>query len=131
MRGGSPRFAQQRLSSGAIHPSPIMKFQCDINFNRNYWLHRLFPFLKCKHKVVSVEENFESRYGCRISYKYCLKCGRDAIDIERNCKHEETSFGECKLCLMRLRYPCNENHEWVQEPDTDDFFCEKCGEWRE
>ncbi len=106
----------------------MIKINFSIEINKPKWWYRIFP---CRHNVVSVEENFDSRYGAHTSYMYCLKCGRQAMDIERNCKHEIDCFGTCRYCLTRLKYPCNEQHEWVREPDTDDFFCDKCGEWKD
>ena len=106
-----------------------MRITIQHNFNNRKWLHRLFSFLPCKHEVVSVEENFKSRYGTHTIYTYCLNCGRKLMDIERNCEHEINTFGECNLCLSRIFYPCKENHEWVNEPDTDEYYCKNCGEW--
>ena len=108
-----------------------MKINFSIKLNETNWLHRLFRFLRCRHDVCSVEENFQSRYGTHTEYIYCLKCGRQASEIERSCKHERDGFGECSLCLTRLDYPCQENHEWVKEPDTtDEYYCDKCGCWK-
>lgn len=97
--------------------------------NKRFWLNRLFPNLPCKHKTVLVEEDFESRYGCHTGYKYCLKCGRSAGEIGRHCEHEVDCFGVCRLCLDRItKFKCK--HSWVNEPDTDEYYCEKCGEWK-
>jgi hypothetical protein len=102
-----------------------IKFQ--INIEKPRWFNKLF---KCKHEVVSVTENPYSRYGCKTSYSYCLKCGRVAMEIENNCEHEENCFGVCNFCGKRLsKFNCK--HDWVNEPDTNDFYCDKCGEWKE
>ena len=104
-----------------------MKINISIELNKPKWLTKLFP---CKHTVVSVEENYDSRYGTHTSYLYCLKCGRETMEIERNCKHYEDSFGICTFCKSRLsKFDCK--HNWLKEPDTDDFYCGICGEWRE
>ena len=84
----------------------------------------------CKHEVVSVTENPYTRYGTKTSYSYCLKCGRKAMEIERNCKHRLNSFGKCMYCELRIsKLACK--HDWVREPDTDDFYCDRCGEWKD
>lgn len=107
-----------------------MKIIIKNNFNKTKWLHRLFRFLPCRHNTVLVEENYDSKYGTHTSYIYCLECGRKAMDIERNCKHELNSFGDCFFCKSKIIDYCEDKlHEWVNEPDTDDRYCEKCGEW--
>ncbi len=46
-----------------------------------------------------------------------------------SCKHEENTFGVCRHCPVRLsKFDCE--HEWVEEPDTNDSHCEKCWEPR-
>ena len=109
-----------------------MRISIQTNFNKRRWLHRLFPFLKCRHETVSVEENFDSRYGTHSSYIYCLKCGRSSGELQRNCQHELNSFGNCFLCLDRVKDPCESKpHEWVQDSDTNDYFCKNCGRWKD
>ena len=108
-----------------------MKITIRSNFNDRKWVHRLFRFLPCRHETVSVEENFDSRYGTHTSYIYCLNCGRSAGEIQNNCKHEIDCFGKCRLCLDRVEKNDCPHKEWCQEPDTDDYYCENCGEWKE
>jgi len=106
----------------------MIKFHFSIDFEKPKWWWRIFP---CKHEVASVEENIFSRYGCHTSYLMCLKCGRTAMDIERNCKHVIDSFGRCIYCKSRLeKHDCKHEH-WCREPDTDDYFCDTCGEWKD
>ena len=104
----------------------MIRLSFQLNIDRPKWWARLFP---CRHEVVSVEENKWSRYGTHSLYMYCLKCGRKAMDIQRNCTHEENGFGVCDLCRERLsKHDCE--HKWCEEPDTDDEYCELCGEWK-
>ncbi len=104
-----------------------MRINLIITINSPHWWNRLFI---CRHEVVLVEENFLSRYGTHTSYKYCLKCRRQAMEIENNCKHELNTFGNCLFCLSRqAKFDCE--HEWVEEPDTNDSYCDKCGEWKD
>jgi hypothetical protein len=106
-----------------------MKVKVSFEFNRRKWFGRLFP-MRCAHTPVSVEENFDSRYGSHTSYMYCLDCGREAMELERTCKHDINSFGKCRNCLARLKKEdCT--HQWSKEPDTDDEYCENCGEWKD
>lgn len=107
-----------------------MKIKINLEFNKHKWLHRLLPFISCKHRVVSVEEGFEDKYGTKTIYNYCLNCGRTAMEIERACKHKVGVFGKCFYCLSRItKYDCT--HTWMNEPDTDEYFCENCGEWED
>jgi len=103
-----------------------MRINLTIQIKYPRWWNKLF---RCKHKVVSVEEDFDSRYGTHTLYLYCLKCGRQAMDIERNCKHELDCFGKCVYCKSRIeKHDCE--HYWINEPDTDDWYCDLCGEWK-
>ena len=104
-----------------------MKINFSIELNKPKWLTKLFT---CKHEVVSVEENYDSRYGTHTSYLYCLKCGREAMDIERNCKHKEDTFGVCFYCKSRIsKFDCI--HTLIRDSDTKELWCETCGEWEE
>lgn len=103
-----------------------MRINLNIQIDKPRWWYKIFS---CKHNVVRVEENFDNRYGTHTSYKYCLRCGRKAMDIGRNCKHKENMFGKCEYCKERLsKKDCL--HLWEQDPDTDDFYCLACGEWQ-
>lgn len=105
----------------------MLRLSFQLNVDRPRWWGRLF---RCQHEVVRVEENFASRYGTHTYYAYCLKCGRKAGEIERNCKHEVDPFGMCRYCLSRItKHNCE--HEWIQEPDTDNYYCDKCGVWKD
>lgn len=100
----------------------------NIKINKPNWLRKLF---KCKHNVVSVEENFNSRYGVHTSYLMCLKCGCKAMDIERTCKHEEDGFGICRYCFKRMSKHNCKHKKMITEPDTNDRWCENCGIWED
>ena len=103
-----------------------MKIHLTIEFNKPQWLARLFP---CKHEVGIFEE-LHDRYSSWGSYLICKKCGREAMDIERNCKHKEDIYGVCAYCKSRIsKLDCK--HDWQQEPDTTDFFCDICGEYKD
>ena|SRR3990167_2259107 len=103
-----------------------MKIHLTIEYKKPHWLARLFT---CKHEV-GYWESWHERYGSSESYLLCKKCGREAMDIERNCKHKEDGYGVCIYCKQRLsKFDCM--HNWQQEPDTTDFFCDICGEWRD
>ena len=105
----------------------MIRISFSMSIDKPHWLAKLFV---CKHEVVSVEENFVSRYGAHTSYMMCKKCGRKADEISRNCKHNEDVFGRCIYCLDRIsKHECE--HKWNREPDTDDFYCEDCGEWKD
>jgi hypothetical protein len=104
-----------------------MRISLNIDWEKPKWWYKIFT---CKHEVALVEENFDSRYGCRTSYIMCLKCGRKAEEISRNCKHEVDCFGVCKYCKSRIeKFNCE--HSWTREPGTDDFYCENCGVWKD
>lgn len=90
------------------------------------WLAKIF---RCKHNVVSVEENFDDRYGTHTSYIMCLKCGCKAMEISENCKHEVEVFGKCRYCLDRITKKDCTHKNWNTEPDTEDRYCDNCGEW--
>jgi hypothetical protein len=106
----------------------MFRFQFQINVEKPKWWYKIFS---CKHKVVLVEEDYDSRYGCHTSYSMCLKCRRTAMDIEKNCKHQIDTFGRCIYCRQRIeKFDC-EHEQFNNEPDTDDEYCENCGEWRE
>ena len=105
----------------------MIRFNIVVTWEKSKWLAKLF---RCKHEVVSVEENFKSRYGLHTSYMMCLKCGRKAMEIERHCKHEVDSFGTCRYCLFRITKHDCPHKNWNREPDTDDYYCDDCGEWK-
>lgn len=106
-----------------------MRISLNIQIEKPSWWYKIFP---CRHEVVLVEENFISRYGSHTSYWYCLKCKREGMSIERNCKHELNCFGVCMFCLTRqTKLDCTHEGHWVREPDTDDYYCENCGEWKD
>lgn len=104
-----------------------MRISLDFQIEKPKWWYRIF---RCKHNVALVEENFQSRYGTHTSYQACLKCGRTGMDISRSCKHEVNCFGTCNHCLDRIeKFDCT--HEWFNEPDTEDYYCGNCGEWKD
>ncbi len=105
----------------------MIRINLNITIEKPKWWYKIFT---CRHNVVLVNEGFQDIYGSHTSYMYCLKCGRQAMNIERNCKHKEDVFGKCKHCLCRLsKFDCK--HKWTKEPDTEYFYCDDCGEWRE
>ncbi|MDO8640809.1 MAG: hypothetical protein Q7R33_04645 [Nitrosarchaeum sp.] len=106
----------------------MINIQFSIKIDKPYWLAKLFI---CKHEIASVEENFLSRYGAHTSYMMCLKCGRKAMEISRNCKHVEDVFGRCNYCNERISKQDCKHKEFCNEPDTDEFYCDSCGEWKE
>ena len=105
----------------------MIKFNFQINTDKPHWLNKLLP---CRHDVARVEENADSRYGTHTIYMMCLKCGRKAMEIERNCRHQENIFGKCFWCLKRIKYENCPHETWSKEPDINDEFCDMCGEWR-
>ena len=106
----------------------MIKIKFSINIDKPLWFAKLFP---CKHEVVSVEENPLSRYGTHTSYIMCVKCGKKANDISRNCKHVEDIFGRCIHCLERISKHDCKHDVWNKEPETEAFFCNECGEWKD
>ena len=106
----------------------MIKINFSMNIDKPYWLAKIF---KCKHEVVSVEENFNSRYGSHTLYMMCKKCGRKADEISRNCKHNVNVFGRCIYCLDRISKKDCEHGNWIREPDTNEFYCDDCGEWKD
>ena len=101
-----------------------MKIHLTIEINKPKWWFKLFP---CRHEIGHFEEE-HGRYESYGSYMLCKKCGREAMDIERNCRHKEDTFGVCIYCRQRLsKFDCS--HNWLKEPDTDELFCDDCGEW--
>ena len=105
----------------------MIRINFNIKIDKPKWIAKMF---RCKHEVASVEENFQSRYGSHTSYMMCLKCDRKAMEITENCKHEIDSFGKCMYCLHRItKFDCPHKN-WNQEPDTDDYYCDDCGEWK-
>jgi len=99
----------------------MMKISIHIEIPR--WLRRLF---KCRHEIVSVESNPFSDYGVKESYLYCLKCGRQAGELESTCRHRENFYGRCIYCNARLsKFHCK--HKWMKT-DEGIEFCENCGE---
>lgn len=105
----------------------MIRFSLQLNIEKPKWWYRIFP---CQHNVALVEENFHSRFGSKTSYTMCLKCGRKAMDIEKNCKHKEDCFGRCVWCFERLsKFDCG--HDWELEPDTDLHYCSICGKWED
>lgn len=107
----------------------MFRFSINLNIEKPKWWYKLFP---CKHEIWSVETNPFSRYGTKESFLYCPKCGRQAMEINRNCKHEENAFGRCIYCHERLsKFPDDHQHKWTHEPDTNDDWCEICGEWKD
>ena len=105
----------------------MIRINFNIKIDKPKWIAKMF---RCKHEVASVEENFQSRYGTHTSYMMCLKCGRKAMEISKNCKHEVDSFGTCMYCLDRITKRDCPHKNWNQEPDTDDYYCDDCGEWK-
>ena len=57
-------------------------------------------------------------------------CGRKASEISNNCKHEVDSFGICVYCIDRIEKHDCPHKNWNPEPDTDEFYCDDCGEWK-
>jgi len=106
----------------------MSRINFSIDIRNPHWLARLF---RCKHHVVHVIEDFYSRYGVQTSYVMCKKCGREAMDISRNCKHVENSFGECIYCQERISKQNCKHKNMSTEPDTDDRYCIDCGEWED
>ena len=106
----------------------MIRISFSMSIDKPHWLAKLFV---CKHEVVSVEENFVSRYGAHTSYMMCKKCGRKADEISRNCKHNEDVFGRCIYCLDRISKKDCEHGNWIREPDTNEFYCDDCGEWKD
>ncbi len=106
----------------------MIRFNIVITWEKSKWLAKLF---RCKHVVVSVEENFQSRYGTRTAYIMCLKCGRTAMEISKNCKHKVESFGTCIYCLDMITKNDCLHKSWNQEPDTNDYYCTNCGVWKD
>lgn len=102
----------------------------NIVINTPYWYKKIINrIFTCKHVLVSVTENPNTKYGAKTCYYMCLKCGRKAMDVFNNCKHEENAFGRCKYCYSRLsKNECQ--HDWDREPDTNDYYCGECGEWK-
>lgn len=106
-----------------------MHINIHIEFKIPQWILKHF---KCQHEIVHVETNPFSDYGTKVSYLYCLKCGRKHIEIERTCNHEINSFGRCRFCNKRLKYFENDHtHKWTKDADLDREFCFKCGEVKE
>lgn len=103
----------------------------NISIDKPYWYKKIINrIFRCKHSLVLVTENYGSRYGTRTSYIQCEKCRRKAMDVFKNCKHEENEFGRCRYCKERLtKHECQ--HDWCKEPDTDVFYCDLCGEWKD
>lgn len=102
----------------------MIRISFQINIDKPRWWARMF---RCKHEAVSVTENAFSKYETQTSYKYCLKCGRKAGELEINCKHIEDIFGVCRHCLARLsKFDCE--HRWAQDEDTEEYYCAYCGE---
>ncbi|MFA5396022.1 MAG: hypothetical protein WC346_08455 [Methanogenium sp.] len=106
----------------------MIKFNLSIHIDKPFWLARIFP---CKHEVVLVEENPMSRYGTHTSYMMCKKCGRKSDEISKNCKHVEDVFGRCIYCLERISKHDCKHEKWNKEPDTDEYYCDNCGEWKD
>lgn len=107
----------------------MFRLNFQLNIDKPKWFDKLF---KCPHEPVRVEENFYSRYGCRTSYMMCLKCERKAMELKINCKHNINTFGMCMSCMTRFKDPCEYvPHDWTKEPNTNDEFCLKCGEWKD
>ena len=106
----------------------MIRINLNIKIEKPKWLSKI---LKCKHEVVSVEENFDSRYGTHTSYIMCLKCGRKAMEVERTCKHEEDCFGSCRYCRTRLSKENCKHKIMNKEPDTDESWCDNCGTWND
>ena len=103
-----------------------MKINFSIELNKPKWWYKFFP---CKHEVGHWED-WHYRYCSYQSYLMCKKCGREAMDIERNCKHIENTFGVCIYCKSRIsKFDCE--HNLVKDSDTDDLYCDICGEWCE
>ena len=101
-----------------------------INFrwdNKPRWWYRVFA---CKHEV-GIWDEIASRYATHTSYMLCRKCGRSAMDIERYCKHDVDCFGVCRYCKQRQTKKDCKHKEWCQEPDTDDYYCNNCGVWKD
>ena len=106
----------------------MIRINLGMTWDKPKWLAQMFV---CKHDVVSVEENFESRYGTHTSYILCLKCRRTALEISKNCKHVVNLFGTCNYCLDRIKKKDCKHDKWNLEPDTDDYYCDNCGIWKD
>ena len=104
-----------------------MRFNFNLDFEKPKWLIKIFP---CRHELVHIKTNPFGRYETKTSYIACLKCGRELNQAQKNCKHSKNGFGICFYCHLRLNPECK-NHDWVNEPDTEDFFCNRCGTWQD
>jgi hypothetical protein len=78
--------------------------------------------------MITITTNPFSKYGSKASWLECRKCGRSAIEAQRNCRHEiNTSDGICILCKERLKYEDCE-HPRTDEDEAGKVACEVCGE---
>lgn len=103
-----------------------MRINITLSMDKPKWWYKIFT---CRHEVGTFEEH-HGRYESFSSYLLCKKCGRSAGDLERSCKHEEDCFGVCRYCRQRQsKHDCS-HIEWYREPDTDEYYCESCGEWK-
>jgi hypothetical protein len=86
------------------------------------------PF--CRHELISIEENPFTRYGTKASYIACKICHLEISEAQEQCEHYKNPFGVCHWCHKRFDY-FNCKHIWTKEPNTNDEYCEFCGEWKD